>query len=322
MQRQHLVRSLVVFLCILLLSACLPRTTTFTETIVPPEQSPAPEASEPETSSPTATDLDEARAAPVVPEAGFACRGATVPVAPSTIVLNGVERSFITHIPESYLATSAHTLIFAFHGRTSPNHEVRQYFDLEAAMPNAIIVYPSALRQGSGFAWADQGDDVTALRDYVLFDELLKLMTGLYCIDESRVFVVGHSLGAYFANDLACARAPKIRAVASLAGGLQQQRCEIGVSAMLLHHPEDRLVALSEGLKARQVFLENFENQEPRAVSSSLLKEFGCQRFDARQALLLWCQHPFATAYDGRYYPHNWPNKTAFAMRTFFEALP
>lgn len=325
MQRYRYLLSIVYFLG-LLFAGCLPKTTP-QETIIAPKVTEA--SSEGSTALPTPTPPNEAEQAkaslPAAPtQTSCHTRASTAPPTspPSSLKVKGIERSFITHIPETYTPDKAHALVFAFHGRTSPNYEVQQYFDLESAMPSALIVYPSALRQGSGFSWANQGDDPSALRDYALFDELLELMKAAYCVDEQKVFVVGHSLGAYFANDLACARATKIRAVASLAGGLQQASCPESISAMLLHHPEDRLVPLKEGLNARSIFTFINQSQEARAVSNPLLQSFGCQRYDASKHLVLWCQHPFATSYNGSYYPHNWPAKTAEAINIFFNALP
>lgn len=242
---------------------------------------------------------------------------------PSQTILNGITRSFITYVPADYNPNQAYPLIFAFHGRTNSNVQVRSYFRLESAMPESVIVYPSALRQGTGYAWANAGDSVDHQRDFALFDQLLSLMESTYCIDGARVYTVGHSLGAYFANDVACARAGEVRAVASLGGGIQQHDCVAAVSAMILHQPKDNLVPFSSGLGARDVFIKTDATKlEPRTVSSPLLQSFACQRYDASHELVLWCPHPFANDYRGAYYPHTWPDKTAQAIAIFFGALP
>jgi len=49
-----------------------------------------------------------------------------------------------------------------------------------------------------------------------LFDQLLKEFEDKYCIDKDQVFVVGHSLGAWFTNTLSCARGNVIRAIGSV----------------------------------------------------------------------------------------------------------
>jgi hypothetical protein len=48
-------------------------------------------------------------------------------------------------------------LIFAFHGRTNPNTQVRTYYDIEeASRGNAIIIYPLGLpEEGPSRGWSN-----------------------------------------------------------------------------------------------------------------------------------------------------------------------
>jgi polyhydroxybutyrate depolymerase len=239
----------------------------------------------------------------------------------ASISVGGLERSFISYIPPTYDSRKAYPIIFAFHGRTNSNVQVREYFGLEKAMPEAIILYPSGLKNGRSFTWANQGDDGNSLRDYALFDELLRITSFYYCVDQRRVFVVGHSLGAYFANSVACARAGVVRAVASLAGGLQTFQCRSAVASLLLHNPSDNLVAISEGEKARDTFMAADGVSRQGVAVDGVLGEFNCTWY-AGHSPVVWCPHGFNTSYDGSYYPHTWPDKTAQAIAYFFRGLP
>jgi polyhydroxybutyrate depolymerase len=49
------------------------------------------------------------------------------------------------------------------------------------------------------------------MRDFEFFDEIVATYSEEYCIDMDQVFVVGHSLGGWFTNTLACARGHMIR---------------------------------------------------------------------------------------------------------------
>lgn len=248
--------------------------------------------------------------------------GASAPSTPlESVTVNGAARSFITHIPESYDPSRAHPLIFAFHGRTNSNQQARAYFGLEAAFPDAIIFYPSGLKRNTGFTWGDPGDPPEALRDFALFDELLRVTKLIYCVDAERVYAVGHSLGGYFAANLGCARASALRAVALLGAGVQGQTCQ-KVSAAVLHNPKDHLVPVSEGERARNLFLGSLDRVRGTGVSQPALRAFRCNRYAAGSEAVLWCPHGFDHAYDGRYYPHTWPAETAVLLATFFSSLP
>jgi polyhydroxybutyrate depolymerase len=301
---------------LLLLSACAPRVTQ------PPAQPPV--TSQPQQPTPPQQPIQPVVTPPVqtqpLPSASSGCGKSAPGAPPASVVVNGLERPFIAYIPATYDPTKSYPLVVAFHGRTNSNAQVREYFGLEAAMPESIILYPSGLRNGNSYTWANSGDDGNALRDYALFDELVRAMSYDYCVDASKIFVVGHSLGAYFANSVACARAGVVKAVASLAGGIQTSSCRGGVAALLLHNPADNLVSISEGEKAFTTFMSVDTTSRQGAGTSGVLASFNCTWYSGASPVV-WCPHAFNTRYDGSYYPHTWPEATAQAIAYFFNAL-
>jgi polyhydroxybutyrate depolymerase len=239
---------------------------------------------------------------------------------PATFHVAGGQRNAIVALPEDYRADRPHALVFAFHGRTNDNGQARRYFGLEEAANRAtIFVYPAALADRTGrFTWADPGDPPDALRDFALFDALLDRIASAYCIDLDAVFVVGHSLGASFANSLACARAERIRAVASVAGGIAPTDCSGAVAALLLHNPHDRAVPLSEGERARDVLLGHPGDDE---WVGGRIGAFDCRRYGDSENPLYWCLHAQDVTPRGRHYPHQWPEGTAQGIVEFFDSL-
>lgn len=223
--------------------------------------------------------------------------------------------------------TAPRDLVLAFHGRTNDAAQAQRYFGLDAALPGAIVVYPRALRAAPGtFAWAAPGDPPDRQRDFALVDALIDAFGDAYCVDLDRVFVVGHSLGGYFANDVACRRGDRIRAVASVAGGLQGDRCVGGAAALLVHHPDDRQVRVSEGARARDAFRSaNGLGAVPAvAIADGPLARLRCARYgDAGTAdPVVWCTRDDATTPPGGYDPHTWPLGAAAAIGAFFASLP
>jgi polyhydroxybutyrate depolymerase len=240
---------------------------------------------------------------------------------PETFHVSGRERHAIVVLPKEYRADLPHALIFAFHGRTSPNAQARRYFGLErAAERPALYVYPAALIDRTGrFTWAGPADPPEALRDFALFDVMFEQMTAAYCIDLDAVYAVGHSLGASFANSLACARAHRIRGVASVAGGIISSECSGEVAGLLLHNPRDRAVPVSEGERARDVLLGGHAAEE-RPVRRRM-GGFECQVYDDRKNPIFWCLHAQDVTPPGRFYPHQWPEGAAEEILEFFNML-
>jgi polyhydroxybutyrate depolymerase len=245
-------------------------------------------------------------------------------VAPSAVDIGGQRRGLIVSLPPDYRPTEPHALVVAFHGRTSSNATVRRYYDLErhADVPT-IFVYPRGLRDGSGgYTWAEPDDPAEGLRDYALFDAVLALVARVYCLDPGRIYAVGHSLGASFVNSLGCARGDVLRGIATLAGGFNRSACRGRVAALILHNPNDRLVAFSYGLRTRDAY--RADNGIPGPGRQVSLGGFTCQRYGEAGSAdpVLWCPHTRDRTRSGRFYPHNWPRGTGGAMMAFFQSLP
>jgi polyhydroxybutyrate depolymerase len=234
----------------------------------------------------------------------------------SEIMSSEISRAVITVLPENYDPYRAHKIIFAFHGRTSNNEEVRKYYDLEPS-DDTIFVYPAALSDGGGFTWANAENAV----DTRFFDDLLETYSSNYCLDLASVYVVGHSLGASYTTSLGCLRGDRIRAVAALGGGISAEGCTSKVAAMILHNPEDNLVPVSEGERARDSFL--VQNALPLESTQTEPSEFNCARYGSEETLypVVWCLQPFSDAFDGEFYPHTWPQGVGAAIMSFFAAL-
>ena len=251
------------------------------------------------------------------------CSAVTPDTHPSSVKIDGQDRPFILVLPANYQATKSYRLVFAFHGRTNTNKQVRSYFNLESvSRQDTIFVYPSATTDQKGRNhWWRKTDKANALRGYELFDKILTSLKTSYCIDSNKIYLIGHSLGATFANSLACARAEKIRAVISVAGGIRGATCKGKVAAMLIHNPKDELVKISDGVRARDQFLQI--NQLTDIPISTEPQSLNCLRYGKinEPNPVIWCEHH--QDYNGhkRYYPHNWPAQTAKAAFDFFEGL-
>lgn len=75
---------------------------------------------------------------------------------PSAVIVNGQERHFITKIGNAYSPSRPAKLIFAFHGRTSPNNGLGYYGIEDVSDGNTIFVYPAGLpEEGPQRNWRD-----------------------------------------------------------------------------------------------------------------------------------------------------------------------
>jgi polyhydroxybutyrate depolymerase len=186
---------------------------------------------------------------------------------------------------------------------------------------DAIIVYPSGLPEWwPSRSWRDGGDASDELRDFALFDALVEEFGEQYCIDKDQIYVVWHSLGAWFTNSLACARGDIIRASGSVWGSTTINNCTWPIASLIMHNPKDRLAWFGGGQTARNQMLE--QNNCWSETKEVWLSEWNCVEYIncTADAPVIWCPHSQDTAWwDGSYYPHTWPDFAWSMIWDFFE---
>lgn len=239
---------------------------------------------------------------------------------PTSSDVGWVQRNYITVLPKNYDKNKTYPLIIAFHGRTNPNTMVRSYYKIEReADGEAFIVYPAGLPE----EWptrnrSSPGDKTTELRDFALFDTIVQDFSNNYCIDADEIYVVGHSLGAWFTNTLACARGDVIRGIGSVWGSITKNTCTGPVATMIMHNPKDNLAWFGGGLVARDHLLEA-NGCWPATVAYDSPEDGHCVEYTdcLDSAPVVWCEH--SQDYDrDQYYPHVRPT---FAGKMIWEFL-
>lgn len=242
---------------------------------------------------------------------------------PTTSVVNGVTRSYLTTIGKGYEPEEPVPLIVAFHGRTNSNTMVRQYYKLDrVTQGEAIIIYPSGLPEWwPSRTRSSPGDKSDKLRDFALFDKIVEDIGNQYCIDLDKIYVVGHSLGAWFTNSLACARGDVIRAIGSVGGGTTKNICTGPVGAVIMQHPKDNLSSYAVWVTARDQLLE--QNGCGPETKPTWPSRGGCVEYTncLADAPTIWCEHNDAIDHRGVYYPHKRPEGAGQYIWNFFKDL-
>lgn len=226
-----------------------------------------------------------------------------------TVVVNGVTRTYVLALPTGYDARRAYPLLFAFHGLGGSGAQAQLYFGLtRATAGEAIIVYPDAV--GSSRAWGISGSAATA--DLAFFDTLVNTLGSSLCVDRSRIFAAGHSMGGYFSNTLGCARGNTLRAIAPVAGGGPYVTCDSGkVAAWVMAARDDGTVAYTNGEASRDRWLRaNGCSSTTRPVGPS-----ACVAYDGCDPAhpVHWCLEQTGG--------HSWPSYGGQAIWSFFKSL-
>lgn len=257
-----------------------------------------------------------------IPRLSPGCGKAAPASPPGTVSVHGQNRIFLLHRPPGYVAHDPVPLVIAFHGRTNSNEQVRSYYKLDRKLSDAIIAYPAALRNGgNSFSWADPGDKAAEIRDIAFFDAIVEQLASDYCIDMDRIFTVGHSLGAWMANSVACVRGGVVRASATVGGDSVITDCAGPSAALISHNPKDNLAPFSGSERVREMRTEeNACAWETDDTGPDYLKCVTHRDCDGGNTVL-WCPHTHDSGEGTSSYPHTWPRDMADHIATFFGGL-
>ncbi len=241
---------------------------------------------------------------------------------PATVTVDGQTREFLLTVPSGYVPHDPVPLVIAFHGRTNDNAQVKSYMKLDRQIGGAIIAYPAAVKNGSSFSWADQGAAPKDVADIALFDAMVEKLAENYCIDMDRISVVGHSLGAWMANTVACVRGDVVRASATVGGDSVITKCNGPAAAMIIHNPKDNLASFAGAEKVLKQRLEtnvcdDSVPSQPGPAELNCKGYAGCTGGND----ILFCPHTIDTDHRGEFYPHVWPNSAAGNIADFLDGL-
>lgn len=231
---------------------------------------------------------------------------------PQTLTIGGIERTYILDLPKDFSATKPYGIIFGFHGRTNTNTQVRNYTRLHNGQTNFITVYPQAIIVPDGtHNWSNAAN-------IEFIDQLLANLSTSYCIDRTKIFAVGHSLGGWFAQKAACVRGGVFRGVAVVGSGDYAGPCTGPAASMLLHNPNDWAISTAS---AQQAFTIRSKRNECSTVQTSkVLNTLDCTeastcRSGNNTIFCTYTEAPYGST-------HGWPRAATPMILKFLKELP
>jgi polyhydroxybutyrate depolymerase len=180
-----------------------------------------------------------------------------------SVTVGGMKRAYILRVPKAYDATKPLPLVVLLHGWTSNATTMEQVtkFAAKSEGEGFILATPEGLgeRQGWNVGWIDlsfKGQD-----DVAFLTSLLDNVEKEVGVDPQRIYVAGHSNGAFLANLVGARLSKRIAAFASVAGTIgmpaakgQAQKLiptpASPLSVLLIHGKKDAMVAYATSAQA------------------------------------------------------------------------
>ena len=135
---------------------------------------------------------------------------------------DGITRTYIIYIPNSYDESIEHPLMFNFHGFGGRAADFVYAADMrsQAERDKFIIVYPQGSLLGGFPHWNSSGpstDNKSSADDIGFVEQLITKISMDYSVNSDRIYAAGFSNGGFFSYYLAC-NSDKFAAIGSVAG--------------------------------------------------------------------------------------------------------
>jgi polyhydroxybutyrate depolymerase len=236
--------NLLLLIIAITLSACSVVQSEPSPTITPTSTPPPPPTSTPEpTPEPT-----------LEPTQTLAARPTYQPEAVERMVMvDGMERSYLLHVPPELDPQSPAPLVFAFHGYggLAKGMQYTTRLDVIADRENFIVVYP----QGLEFSWNTGWEvsfgyaTINHVNEATFIREILSDLGTITSIDPQSIYATGFSMGAMAVYRLGCEMSDTFAAIAPVAGVHLAGDCNPSqaVSVIHIHGLSDTAVEFSGG---------------------------------------------------------------------------
>ena len=176
----------------------------------------------------------------------------------ATITVNLDDRPFKLHLPRQYRSGGTMPLVVLLHGYTSSAADADRYLNLTAESERRGFVYamPDGTKDPGGKAFWNATAACcdfyhTGVDDSGYLHRLLDMVKSRYGVDPGRVYLIGHSNGAFMAYRMACEHANEITAIVSLAGAVTNDPAQCvparPVSVLEVHGTADTTIDFNGG---------------------------------------------------------------------------
>jgi polyhydroxybutyrate depolymerase len=175
------------------------------------------------------------------------------------------ERRLTVHVPESYDADRPMPLVLLLHGYSSNGAEQERYlkFTPESDRRGFVYVYPEGTLDGRNYQYWNATDaccdfNRSGVDDSGFLSDLIRKLQAAYRIDAKRVYVIGHSNGAFMAFRFACDHADQVTAIAALNGATWNDpaKCKPSgpVGVLAIHATDDETIAYAGGMNGSNAY--------------------------------------------------------------------
>jgi polyhydroxybutyrate depolymerase len=170
----------------------------------------------------------------------------------------GGDRPVTVYVPPSYNASVPMPLVLLLHGYTLTGALEEAYMQIQPVAESRGFLYahPDGTKDPLGFEFWNATNaccDLFGINvdDSAYLSSVISEIQAQYNVDAKRIFLVGHSNGAFMSYRMACDHADQIAAIASLAGAMWEDTTQCmpsqPVSVVEIHGTADAVILYDGG---------------------------------------------------------------------------
>ena len=168
------------------------------------------------------------------------------------------DRAFTLDVPSGYDEAEPAPLVVSLHGYSEVGESTATYLGLrdQSEQKGFLLAYPEGLVDGAGEQYWNATDACCSFEgvdpdDDGFLTRVIETVQAQYAVDPDRVFVIGHSNGAFMALRMACHHPDLIAAAVSVAGAndADPSACTPGrpVSVLQVQADTDEVISYQGG---------------------------------------------------------------------------
>ncbi len=170
----------------------------------------------------------------------------------------GDDRPVALHVPKSYSCDKGAPLVIMLHGYTVTSATEELYLNITAESDKRGFLYahPDGTKDTQNNPFWNATDaccnfNASPVDDSAYLSKLIKDVEAAYHVDAKRVYLIGHSNGAFMSYRMACDHGDQIAGIASLAGAMYTDvtKCAAAnpVSVLEIHGTADKTIVYEGG---------------------------------------------------------------------------
>jgi polyhydroxybutyrate depolymerase len=177
----------------------------------------------------------------------------------------GDDRPVSLHVPKSYSCDTGAPLVIMLHGYTASSGTEELYLNITAESEKRGFLYahPDGTKDAQNNPFWNATDaccnfNGSKIDDSAYISKIIKDVEAAYHVDPKRIFLFGHSNGAFMSYRMACEHGDQIAGIVSLAGAMYSDvtKCPAAnaVSVLEVHGTADTVIAYDGGALVGNAF--------------------------------------------------------------------